>query len=1649
MEKKSWITALALVSLFGFSLGAISCAAPDETTDKETQEIEISGFKIAETLTVQAGATVELQQPFVTDSTGKLLDCWTYVTDGDGYYVESSSGSFTAANVGTYTITYVVRDSENNVHEKKTVITVTDGGNVGDGVDGENAVVTLKANFEQFVAVNEQIEIDAVCSDETATLIYTVTSADDEPVNLDGNAFTLTETGAYKVKIAVENSDVSYSYDVFAEEPFQTGEVEAFNGAWEEKEAFVGGKRQDWEIVSSEESGVYDRFGREVTMAKYSTNRAYIPLFINIRESREYYQELAKEGYTHVSMWIYLDSTKSHITISDRDANGGFYRREGPDLHPGQWTQFKLSLLDGKSSWTRSFTTCYNLYAEQNHFYLQVDNSYEYNPWGGGDTLNMYFTDIMAIKPVTITAAEVETNKTVGDTVTLNDLFSVEDCELAYSVTYRGETVALDSDSYTFTGNGEYVITAYPTMGNYEGTATLTFNVSDNFVLSGSPVIKERADESVSVALSEFGAVAFSEVDGVTPTLSETQTVSYNGEAVALENGAFTATKDGAYDVEYKGTYDVDGVEYATYKTLTVDVWSAATKYNVIDVNNIKNISAYDWDTSSKKASCGEYTVGGRTGEFIKTTAGSQSLTFYAKPMYSKAYYQAMLAENPTMNVRMDYYFEVAAGKTNNVKSVFTSTTEKKTWSADYEYNWRSMSMTLESFIAQYDTIAERYETLKNAAYNPAGDKGGVGCWMHMVGSHVNRTLYMDLTLSFETTDATVALKDGAAVAVNTDNNLKELLDVKLDGETGEILTAEIYFNGAWTLLNDATFNPVWNSEYEFRFNVQTLDGLKATMVTTTLTAGDGSFEMVVDTNLHSVEKGGEFEVATLLTEDYDYEVEVLLYRGGEIAEIVRLTDGATAIDTATFAVGAYTVNVYALRGESDFAKILYYTFTLDVWTQETKLAVIDTESMRTIRAWDWDNSQTTASYGEYTVGGRTGEFIKTTAKGQSLVLYAKPMYSKAYYQALFAEHADMKLNIGVYLEVEKDDLTNNFMSVFTSTTGKTTWPASYEDNWLSFSMTLESFIAQYDDIANYYKAYAKASYGAGTSDSKGTWLHMIGSQVGRSMYLNVAMGVEATEATATLKENTAIDLDVDNDLNAKLDVKLDGEVGEIVGAEAYFNGAWVALSDCAFNPAWATAYEFRLNVQTVGGAKYKQITVSLTAGDGSFETVEDVDLHVVALGGSFDAATLLDGDYTYELNVFAKRGESKTAVSEVVNGTVISGANLTIGSYFVEVYATRGDEAFGRILYYTFTLDCMDDSTKLTWLETPTTDNKATLFKSYQFESNQYLTGTTVTSEVPAGNSGSFLKYQGVDTNRKEAMRITAKPLFSKAYYQSLVDSGSEYVVKFDVYIDNVYETSERTEINSYVWKANGTFASGTKLALKTWHYFTLPLETLVNDIDEKGEVDVFGVYIGSKTSDLVIFYVGNFRLEKAPVQWSAETLTTTMLTSYQYNSTQNLKDISLTSEIPDGGVAGTYVKYAQTVSKEDIQLAVAPIQDQAYYQALVADGTKWKITYDVYVETTNSACTQLATKLWTTSDETQSFKTSGTIATGAWHTVEVDLQYLIDNWGNNRLFGLNFLNQTNFDRSTDRATFYLGNIQLVEGEASGVATLKVSAEA
>ena len=314
MKRKSAIALLAVCSAAGFTFGAAACNEP--------QPLTVEGFDVLETLTVNVGGVVELEQPIVTDSKGNLLDCWTYVTDSDGNYVAATVGLFSADDAGGYTITYVVRASDNTVYEKQTLVTVS-------GASSGTTETTLDVDYEQFVTVGEEITIDAVCSDENAALEYSVKKVlDGEALDVTDGAFTPEKAGVYEVQVSVVGQAVSYKYNVFAEMPLNEGEVEVFNEAWVEKETFVGGKRQDWEIVSSETCGLLDPYGREATFAKYATNRAYIPLFINIREDCDYYKQLAADGYSHVSMWIYMQSNKPHITISDRDPNGGFYRRE-------------------------------------------------------------------------------------------------------------------------------------------------------------------------------------------------------------------------------------------------------------------------------------------------------------------------------------------------------------------------------------------------------------------------------------------------------------------------------------------------------------------------------------------------------------------------------------------------------------------------------------------------------------------------------------------------------------------------------------------------------------------------------------------------------------------------------------------------------------------------------------------------------------------------------------------------------------------------------------------------------------------------------------------------------------------------------------------------------------------------------------------------------------------------------------------------------------------------------------------------------------------------------------------------------------------------------------------------------------------------
>lgn len=1262
-KKKSALGVLAIACISALSVATA-------TACKDEPPVTLNGFDVKENLEVAYGSTVDLEQPYVTDSTGEILDCWTLVTDDEGNYIHVTAGQFRAEDLDGYTITYVVRASDNTTYQKKTTVKVTGVGNTD---------LVIEADFEQFVSIGETLSINATCSDENASLTYTVTHKESgEKVALTDNTFVLSNKGVHTVQISTEDGSASYSYTIFAQAPAQEGEVEVFDDAWEAKEAFISGKRQAWSVTTTAECGIYDPFGREASFATFTTKtpNAY-GIYINIREEQAYYEQLAAEGYTHVSMWIYMVSEKSHISVHDRDANGGFYRLDGPKLYPGEWTEFLVNLTEGQAAYKRSFNSCYSLYQNENHAYLQVDNSYEWNPDGGGDTMTFYLADIYAVKPVTITAVEgLDTEATVGETIDFSSYFEA-DCDLTYAITHRGETKAIEGSSYAFPANGTFTVTATPTARNFKGSASVEFTVEDGHVLNSTPVIKERAGDSVNVSMQEL-SLSFVETDGITPTVSEHR-VYYKGEEIALTDGVFTATADGMYTVEVKGVYTKDGVEYATYQSVSVDVWSQATKYSVIDVNNL-----------------------------------------------------------------------------------------------------------------------------------------------------------------------------------------------------------------------------------------------------------------------------------------------------------------------------------------------------------------------RAIRAWDWDNSSTTAAYGEYTVDGETGNYIKATAKGQSLVLYGKPMFSKAYYQAMNAQYENMNVLIGVYFAPAATEKTTNFRSIYHP--AKAEWFDNYNDQWQSYQMSLSDFINVYDEVESRYEQYKTASYGAGTEGYEGAWLQLIGSQMSRTVYMDVTLGAEASEASAVLNTNCEIKIDQQNDLDEMLTVTLDGQAAKILSSEVYFNGAWVALEKNVFDPVWDGVYEIRINATTLDGITYKTFTTTFQTTGDPFETTLDTALHTVTVGNDFDMSVLFSDSYTYELEAWIVRGANKTAANVTVDGTVIDGETLSVGSYLIDVYATKGTGKFGKILYYTFTLDCLAEGDgALMWTEELTADNYKSQFKSYQYGSNQSLTGTSITTEIPEGKTGAFLKYAGSLNNTKEQMKVMAFGKYSKTYYQSLVNSAKPYMVKFDVYVENGLEDCTRTEVLYLSWNAEGTSFTthGGKLALNTWHTITISLSTLVNNWDNSFLFGIQIPYGGYSTSDIMNFYLGNIRIEEEPMMWT-EALTSANMEmqfkSYQYTSNQYMTGMSVTTEIPQGKT-GSFLKYTGNPEKTKEQMKVVAFAKytKAYYQSLLDSGKNYKLTFDVYVENGLEDCTRTEISYCYWNADGTSFTTHGKkLALDTWHTIEISLSTLVNNWDNPFLFGVQI--PTGGYSTADIVNFYLGNIQLVE---------------
>ncbi len=1488
MKKKVFALLLSLLLSFGVM---IAC-------DEEIKPLAIDGFEVQESITVSYGESVEVEEPIVSDESGTVLDVWTEVTDSEGNFVEIIAGRFKAEHTGGYTITYVVRASDNYSYQKTTTVTVT---------GGPQSEITLTADYDKIIDIGSTVTINPVCSKTDATYTYTVLNGE-QPVTVTDGSFVASEGGIYSVTIEVDG--VEYSYEQVAIKPMQKGEVEVFDEYWQAKEKALGGSRQ-YDIVSSEESGIYDRFGREGTFATFTTSLQYPGFYIYPRGEKDYYQSLAEEGYTKVSYWIYMQSEKniSHITRVDRDPNGKYFMGgSSPALLPNTWVEVSINLVDSYADYNRSFVSCYDFYREGTMKYMLVDNGVD-NSAGMGDTMTFYIADIYATKKsAPVVKEEITTTYKTGETL---DFASVIDNPENYDffVETRGETQRIDALSYKFTANGTYNLTIVNKTADLDGKSNITFTVTDDYKFTGNYPIVSRTSAEQKIALADFNAgfALIEGADGNLPTV-ENYAVSYNGTPVAIENGEFVALKDGSYDVEISGRYEKAGETYTSYVFATVDIYSEETKYSLLTVDRMVGV-ANSVSAARPVITEGVYEIGGREGNMIKVDRKHSATSLYFKPLFSKNYYEKLLIDEPSLYLNLEFYKDGSGSNHYQYCYLGQRNSNGYQWNSTSTTAWGT-KRTLENFVANYDNFIKGYNAVNTAIATSTWYEGVTESddaqnerliYTWITDGAVD--LYIDgLTLVKDATETTLALKSGATFNAEETYNVYDILDAKLDGLDAEIIRVEVKYNGEWMRLTESkSITPVWNCGYEFKITARA-NGLIGSTTAVINTSGE-AVVVTDDTTYRELRADGSINIDEVINlPSYDLEYAVTKVVGtSEVATEVTIENGVLLGSNEYLEEGLYKITAWASKPEFEgnpFNNIAIYSLYVDFIESENSLILPENLTNELLNAYTWTNCEGNQPNAGMSARLEEYEEREVIAIGGNIKKYGwawsvAPIHSKGYYEKLLTVSPDYAIMYEVLVATEFSSVKiNNFGSYSVAGTEITPY------TWNTVTIPLTKLIDNWTEaITHTYANWKKGSlYNTG-------WLNADSYDIPVISYIaNIRFGYEATVSVEELELELGATYNLANELSAKIN----GENATVTKIELKDGDNWVAVPDItAFNSSWNVEYTARIFAQKGEASGVTTTTIKVVDGEGNtFAPVAVTSLNLInESNASINLSDTLDlpsdFTYTYTAQRITYKSGKVTATAPVVSGNLLSaGSDWTTGQYEITVVATveGGLEPFNSLSYATFIVDYDETDEKVfipEFTEEVLVDNTQLM--------NQWGTKCSYTADITDTTSfGGRVNDINLRKDKKDMWAIQIRPIHSKAYYEALVTQDADYKLYYDFY----FEKDGNGSIHAHE-EVFSPYVQGTRKG-NTWNTVAIPLSAIlehwegVSSTQDPYKYRIFSIEQG------VNIYFGNIRLAKevTPVAQTAEfTLGETYDLTNDLNITiDGVKATVLSVELNDG---------------------------------------------------------------------------------------------------------------------------------------------------
>ena len=999
MKRSKIIILFASVFCAMCALAAVSCKDGSET---------LYGFDVAETIVVDAGENVLVDIPIVTDKDGVPFDVYYEVTTADGDFVGVSANRFFATESTGYYINYAVKAKDGSVYRKSTFVKVN--GNSG-----------LSAEYDIFSEQGEEVSVCPVTDLQDAIFRYSVTYKEtgaEVPVSEEGK-FVTKEPGFYTVEIFAEGggTELEYEYEIYCREPMIEGEVERFSEEWAEIRSLNGMDTFGWEVTDTAETGVKDRFGRDATYLKTVTSAEYGYFWIDPRADGDYYRRLAKEGYTHVSFWIYCDSDVNHDVMSQFYPEKGAYTETVGKIVPNVWTEIKVRLVETYVDYAGSFASAVDYYKKQRTYILCFDNTAGWNSGGHEENMTVYIGDVYAVKPAELSVADgAALDYKTGESISFEQLVSNPDgIETGYALSFRNEITEIPAgENYRFAANGEYMVTVIPAP-NISTDLSFTVRVTDDITAETAKTVFERTEDSLTISFSALGA----ELKNGGETVSRAGCNVYrNGEEIPAGENSVTIDTDGVYTFEFVGKYEKDGSECTVYYEIPVDIWSEENKYIVTGGDLMLAHSEYcgwqNWDTHPVYEN-GAFTVAGTSGRMFKVTKLGNSFLVLFLPMYSKNYYETLLAEDVSATVTLKYYVE-SSNTGGDIRSYFDDFENREI----VRNQWVIETVPLSEFIADYDKLSAGYEDVKylmehNIAQTHSRERQDFLFWVN--GDQINDVIYIpDIAVTTEATEGSAQPKDGAQLVLGEKNDLSSMIGITLDGKRAEIGKAEVFYGDIWTDLADKTFAPAFAGEYTFR--LYAVAGNVYKTLECKLRTEGSALEKKEDTSLHILKKGGSFDLSEYVLKGYDveYKVEKIV---GSFAQTQNCTIENDTITWDTFGGrGCYRITVTLLADlPGAFGEFEYYTLFIDAVDGDAEYISAEDGAEAYVFGWnDWGNAEAPyvsaelADGTEDALSGKTGKYFKAEIAPRwahsldEVGVQILPLYSKAYYESLLEE---------------------------------------------------------------------------------------------------------------------------------------------------------------------------------------------------------------------------------------------------------------------------------------------------------------------------------------------------------------------------------------------------------------------------------------------------------------------------------------------------------------------------------------------------------------------------------------------------------------------------------------------------------------------